>query len=221
MKSLFTAALVLIYSATYSGTTVAIEQPKYTVLEQSGDFELRAYDPMIVAETFIDGDMDDASNQGFRRIAGYIFGKNSVQSGESDKVAMTAPVTMQPVSKKIAMTTPVTSTPAFNTSDGEQWRVHFVMPSEYSMSTLPVPDNPQVILREVPGSYFAALRFSGLVSDKKRAERTAELLRWVKERNITVIGEPSLARYNPPWTLPFLRRNEILIQYIPEAESGQ
>ncbi|MDP5053840.1 MAG: heme-binding protein [Congregibacter sp.] len=214
MKALLFVPLSALLLLIHAGMSMAIEEPNYTVIEQSGDFELRAYEPMIVAETFIDGDMDTASNQGFRKIAGYIFGKNSVQSGESEKVAMTAPVTMQAVPQKIAMTTPVTST-----RDGEQWRVHFVMPSEYTMDTLPVPDNPEVTLREVPGSYFAVLRFSGLVSEKKRADKTDELLRWLKERDVAVVGEPSLARYNPPWTLPFLRRNEVMIEYLPKAPS--
>ena len=195
----------------YHATAMATEEPNYTLLEQSGEFELRVYDPMIVAETLISGDMDSASNQGFRRIAGYIFGKNSAPSGDSEKIAMTTPVTMQAVPQKIAMTIPVTSTAV-----GDQWRVQFVMPSEYSMDTLPIPDDPTVTLREVPGAHYAVLRFSGLVSDKKRAAKTADLIAWVNERKISVVGEPSLARYDPPWTLPFLRRNEVIVQYRPK-----
>ncbi|EED32876.1 soul heme-binding protein [gamma proteobacterium NOR5-3] len=187
---------------------MAIDEPSYTVLEKSGDVELRAYDPMIVAETLVPGAMDSASNQGFRLIAGYIFGKNSARSGEAEKISMTAPVTLQAVPEKIDMTTPVTTEKV-----GEQWRVHFVMPSEYSMDTLPVPDNPAVRLREVPQAHYAVLRFSGLVNEKKRAAKIAELRQWLKARNITAVGAPELARYNPPWTLPFLRRNEIMIQY--------
>lgn len=208
MKSLF-AALLLI---TFSGIAMAIEEPSYTVLEQAGDFELRAYAPMIVAETIVSGAMDDASNQGFRRIAGYIFGKNATPSGASEKIDMTTPVSMQAEPVKIAMTTPVTSTPA-----GEQWRVHFVMPGEYSMDTLPVPKNSAVTLRAIPSQHYAALRFSGLVSDAKREQKIEALLRWLDEQNIEAVGEPSLARYNPPWTLPFLRRNEVMVRYIPES----
>lgn len=187
---------------------MAIDEPSYTVLEKSGDFELRAYDPMIIAETLVSGEMDSASNQGFRLIAGYIFGKNSARSGEAEKISMTAPVTMQAVPEKIDMTTPVTTEKV-----GEQWRVHFVMPSEYTMDTLPVPDNPAVTLREIPGAHYAVLRFSGLVSEKKRAAKITELQEWVRERDITTAGSPELARYNPPWTLPFLRRNEVMIRY--------
>ena len=185
------------------------EEPKHTVLEQSGDFELRAYDSMIVAETFITGEMDGASNEGFRRIAGYIFGKNSAPSGDSEKIAMTAPVTMQAVSAEIAMTTPVTSSQI----DGE-WRVQFVMPRGYTLDTLPVPDDTRVTLREVPRSHYAVLRFSGLVSEKKRAAKTKDLMVLVQDRDLRVMGVPLLARYDPPWTLPFLRRNEVMIQYL-------
>uniref|UniRef100_UPI003F6BE5F1 SOUL family heme-binding protein n=1 Tax=Congregibacter sp. TaxID=2744308 RepID=UPI003F6BE5F1 len=116
MRILFAALFLFIYA----GTCMATEEPEYTLIEQSGDYELRAYDPMIVAETRIAGDMGSASNKGFRRIAGYIFGKNSARSGESEKISMTAPVTMQAVPEKIAMTTPVTST-----REGEEWRVQF------------------------------------------------------------------------------------------------
>uniref|UniRef100_UPI003F6C7AEE SOUL family heme-binding protein n=1 Tax=Congregibacter sp. TaxID=2744308 RepID=UPI003F6C7AEE len=140
-------------------------------------------------------------------------GKNSARSGESEKISMTAPVTMQAVPEKIAMTTPVTST-----REGEEWRVQFIMPKEYTLDTLPFPDDPAVTLREVPRSYYAVLRFSGLVSEKKRALKTGELLQWAAHRGITTIGNPSLARYDPPWTLPFLRRNEVRIQYDPNTE---
>ncbi|WOJ94034.1 heme-binding protein [Congregibacter variabilis] len=187
---------------------MAADEPSYTLLEKSGDFELRIYDPMIIAETLVSGEMDSASNQGFRLIAGYIFGKNSSRTGEAQKISMTTPVTMQAAPEKINMTSPVTTERV-----GERWRIHFVMPSEYSMETLPIPDNPAVTLREVPATHYAVLRFSGLVGEKKRAVKIAELQQWLAKKNISPTGSPELARYDPPWTLPFLRRNEILIQY--------
>jgi effector-binding domain-containing protein len=124
---------------------------------------------------------------------------------------MTAPVTMevQPKpSEKIAMTTPVTMA-----QEGEQWRMHFVMPAEYTMQTLPKPNNPQVNVREIPEQNYAAIRFSGFSGAKKVDRKTKELLAWMSEKGLEPIGTPELARYNPPITPPFFRRNEVLIRY--------
>jgi hypothetical protein len=204
MKRFF-AGLIL---ACCAGSAMAIEEPGYEVIEKSGDFELRAYGPMIVAETRVTGPMDDASSAGFRLIADYIFGNNTARAGGNAKISMTAPVTMEPTPEKISMTAPVSMQ-----QSGEQWRVHFVMPSRYTLETLPKPNNPAVELREVPASNFAVIRFSGLVGDKKRAAKEAELMHWLDSKGIQPIGQPQLARYNPPWTLPFLRRNEIMVAY--------
>lgn len=187
---------------------MATEEPGYTVVEQSGDFELRAYSPMIVAETMVSGPMDDASSAGFRLIADYIFGNNTSRAGEQEEISMTAPVTMKAESEKISMTAPVSMERA-----GDRWRVHFVMPSQYNLDTLPTPNNPAVSLREVPASQYAVIRFSGLVGEKKLAAKTAELMAWLQSKDIKPIGQPELARYNPPWTLPFLRRNEVMVAY--------
>jgi hypothetical protein len=190
--------------------TMATEVPKYNVIETAGDYELRAYAPMVVAETLVDGSLDDASSAGFKRIADYIFGNNTSRAGNSEKISMTAPVTMAPKAKseKISMTAPVT----MQQKEG-QWRMYFVMPSQYTLDTLPTPNNPAVTLREVPASRVAVVRFSGLAGDEKTAKKTAELLAWLKTKQITPLGNPELARYNPPWTLPFLRRNEVLVSY--------
>jgi len=187
---------------------MATEEPSYEVIEKSGDFELRTYSPMIVAETQVAGPMDDASSAGFRLLADYIFGNNTSHAGSNEKISMTAPVTMEPRSEKISMTAPVSMQPT-----GEQWRVHFVMPSKYTLDTLPKPNNPAVALREVPASNVAVIRFSGLVGEKKRAAKEAELISWLDSKGIEPIGQPQLARYNPPWTLPFLRRNEVMVYY--------
>lgn len=194
----------------FANVAMAIEEPKFTVLEKSGAFELRAYAPRVVAETLVDGSLDDASGAGFRRIADYIFGNNTSQKGGSEKISMTAPVGMVPktASEKISMTAPV----AMQQSGG-QWRMYFVMPSQYTLSTLPTPNNPAVTLRELPETRMAVLRFSGLAGEEKAATKTAELIAWLKSKNITPIGTPELARYNPPWTLPFLRRNEVMVAY--------
>ncbi|MES2586605.1 MAG: heme-binding protein [Pseudomonadota bacterium] len=205
--------LVFLTSILIASTAMATEEPKYVLLEKSEPFELRAYAPQIVAEVSVEGDLDAASNQGFRLIAAYIFGKNQV----TEKIAMTAPVGIessdQNKSAKIAMTAPVgieASRSPENT--GNQWTVSFVMPSEYTMTSLPRPLNPQVKIREVPPEKRAVITFSGFYNAEKVQEKTQALLDWVRLKNLKTIGEPQFARYNPPWTLPFMRRNEVMIQ---------
>ena len=193
---------------------MATEEPKYTVLEQSEPFELRAYAPMIVAEIKVKGDLDSASGDGFRQIAAYIFGQNKV----SEKIAMTTPVTMEPrensQSTKIAMTTPVMIEPDQDPKKGnaQEWTVAFVMPAEYTMETLPRPLNSQIEIKEIPGEKKAVITFSGFYDNKKVNEMTQTLEFWIKSKGLEVLGKPQFARYNPPWTLPFMRRNEIMIQ---------
>ena len=127
----------------------------------------------------------------------------------AEKIAMTAPVTIdrQEASQKIAMTAPVTLE-----QQGTRWRVHFVMPSEYRLADLPRPNNAAVALREIPGRKVAALRFSGLAGEDKVATKTAELRDWIAARGMSAAGAAQLARYDPPSTLPFMRRNEILTE---------
>ncbi|MGB7816682.1 MAG: heme-binding protein [Methylotenera sp.] len=187
---------------------MAIEEPKFELIEKANSFELRAYKPMILAEVLVDGDMDSASSKGFRLIADYIFGNNKSKSGSSEKISMTAPVIVEPKSEKISMTAPV----SLQETSGK-WRVHFVMPSQYTLETLPTPNNPQVMLREVSSKKFAVVRFSGLAGNIKTAKKMEELLAWVVSKKLKPIGTPELARYNPPWTLPFLRRNEVMVEY--------
>ena len=187
----------------------AIEEPAYTVTEKSGAFELRAYDPKIIAEVLVSGNMKQASNAGFKQIAGYIFGGNTSQKGNSEKISMTAPVTMEPgPSEKISMTAPVTMK-----QNSDKWLVHFVMPSKYTMATLPKPNNPAVTLKQIPKKNYAVVRFSGFAGARKVANLTINLENWLKTKNITPKGKAELSRYNPPWTLPFFRRNEVMIAY--------
>ena len=194
--------------ALFSGAIMAIEEPGFDLLEKTEPYELRAYKPRIVAETIIPGSLKNASSAGFKRIANYIFGNNASRSGESQKISMTAPVSMVPKLEKISMTAPV------NMEQSEkQWRMQFFMPSQYTMDNLPKPNNPAVTLRTLPASTFAVLRFSGLAGEEKTADKTADLLAWLKGKGIEPTGEPMLARYNPPWTLPFLRRNEVMVAY--------
>lgn len=205
-------ALFFLTSLFIMGNVMATEEPKYSLLEKSESFELRSYAPQIIAQVKVTGDMDAASSQGFRLIAAYIFGQNQV----NQTIAMTAPVGIemntQAQNAKIAMTAPVGIQADKESQAGaQQWTVSFVMPAEYTLTSLPKPINPQVKIRELPAEKKAVLVFSGLYSEDKVLEKTQALEAWIKLKGLQITGEPQFARYNPPWTLPFLRRNEILI----------
>ncbi len=195
---------------------MAIEEPAFKVISKTGSFEVRQYAPMLVAETTVEGDMDEASNKGFRKIADYIFGNNqSAQSGNAAKIAMTAPVTLEPQSEKIAMTAPVTLSATGQEAGmaaSNKWRVHFVMPSQYTLSNIPQPKNPDVKLREIPGKLFAVNSYSGFNTQARVQSKTDELSAWVLTQKMKALSSPQLSRYDPPWTLPMFRRNEIMIE---------
>ncbi len=178
-----------------------VEEPKYTAVERSGSFELRDYPPIIVAEVAVKGERYAAINEGFHRIADYIFGNNVA----AEKVAMTAPVTQQ-ANEKIAMTAPVTQQ-----GTGDAWTVQFIMPAQYTLETLPKPKNDDVKLKAFPAERVAAIRFSGVADDKLLRDKTAELQAMMESRKLTANGPLRYAFYNPPWVLGPLRRNEILI----------
>jgi hypothetical protein len=180
---------------------MATEEPAYTVVKAYDTFEVREYAPYAVAQTTVAGDADEAANQGFRILAGYIFGKNK---GER-KIEMTAPVT-QAVSEpvKIAMTAPVTQSPA---SSG--WLIEFAMPKGMTVANLPEPIDPRITLRDLPARTFAVIRYSGLWSQSSYESHLAILLDGLKAQGIAYRGEPIWSRYDAPWTLWFLRRNEI------------
>jgi len=179
-----------------------VEQAKYTVVESHDALEIRDYEPMIVAEAEVSGERKEAINQGFRIIADYIFGNNAPKQN----VAMTAPVIQQPA-EKIAMTAPVTQESA-----GNSWKVRFVMPASYTMDTLPKPNNDEVKLEKVPGKRFAVIRFSGMAAEESLKERTDELNAFIKDKNLNALSQPTYAFFNPPWTLPFLKRNEVMVE---------
>ncbi|MCH2038114.1 MAG: heme-binding protein [Rickettsiales bacterium] len=183
-----------------------VEQPKYQVVSSEGSIEMRRYAPMIIAEVTVTGEREDATGKGFRFLADYIFGNNTVKQD----IAMTAPVQQQEA-EKIAMTAPVQQQ-----SEGNEWKIRFVMPSEYTMETLPEPNNDVVTLKEVPAKQFIAITFSGTNSDDNVAKHEAELLDYIQNAQIETIGTPLYAFYNPPWTLPLLRRNEVMIE-VPSS----
>lgn len=184
------------------GIRQGTEEPSFTVERKVGDVEIRRYGDRIAAETTIDADEEKARNEGFRRLAGYIFGGNTGKT----KIAMTAPVAQQS-SEKIAMTAPV----AAQRGAAGQWAIRFYMPSEYTMETLPTPKDDRVRLVTVPGERVAVLRYSGAYDPQAVEVKTAELLTTLRDNGIEPAGEPMSWFYDPPWTVPFLRRNEAVV----------
>lgn len=193
-----------------AGTVVGIrsgtEEPPFKVERRigagDGEVEIRRYGSRIAAQTTIDADEEAARNEGFRRLARYIFGGNQGRA----KIAMTAPVAQQQ-GQKIAMTAPV----AAQRGSAGQWVIGFFMPSEHTLDTLPAPNDERVRLVEVPGERVAVLRFSGVASPDAVAARTGQLLEALRGEGIAPSGEPVTWFYDPPWTVPFRRRNEIAV----------
>jgi DNA gyrase inhibitor GyrI len=184
-----------------------IETPKYEVLSAHKGYEIRQYQSHILAEVKVTGTYKESVNQGFRKIADYIFGNNTA----SGSIAMTAPVLheKQTASEKIPMTSPVLHGKTVETGS---YTVAFVMPSSYTLETLPKPNNPDVTVRVVPPKKYAALRFRGYAPEGKVARKMEAMLALLKQDNITPVGSPSVAQYNPPWTPPFMRHNEVLVE---------
>lgn len=184
-----------------------IETPKYEVLSAKKGYEIRLYPSHIVAEVQVTGTYNESTNKGFRTIADYIFGNNTA----SGSIAMTAPVLheKQLASEKISMTAPVLHG---KTGETGSYTVAFVMPSSYTLETLPKPNNADVTVRAVPPKKYAALRFSGYAPESKVQRKTQLLLALLKQDDVTPVGSPSVAEYHPPWTPPFMRRNEILVE---------
>ncbi len=194
--------LVAIAAAAAGPLMSRVEQPDYTIVETQGAIEIRDYAPMIAAETSVEGERTAAIGEGFRRIAGYIFGDNAPR----EKIAMTAPVQQQKGSK-IAMTAPVQQQGA----DGA-WSVRFIMPKQWTMETLPAPTDARVKLVPLPARRFAVIRFSGSAGQAALDAKTKELQDFISARGMTPQGEPLYAFYNPPWTLPFFKRNEVMLE---------
>lgn len=187
---------------------MATESPKYEVLEKRDGFEVRRYAGFVVAETEVEASREDAGNQAFRRLAGYIFGGNTAKQ----EIAMTAPVTQ---SQRIEMTSPVTQQ-----ASGSKWLVQFSMPSSWTMNTLPTPNDARVTLREVPPKTVAVVRYSGTWSEANYLEHLAKLKKQVAAGGLQTVGEPVWARYDPPYMPWFLRTNEVQLELAPTGEPG-
>jgi len=182
---------------------VGIEKAKYEVIEKEGKFEVRQYRPQIIAETIVEAGFDEAANMAFRWLFDYISGENR----KKESIAMTAPVSQKAGSQKIAMTVPVNQ----QRSEGK-YSVSFLMPSKYTMATLPEPLDPSVRLREVPARKVAAIRYSGTWSQKRYEAKKALLEEFIAGKGLRITGQDIFARYDPPFQLWFLRRNEVLFE---------
>ena len=187
-----TAAILII---TVGPLMSRVEQAPYSVELSEGSIELRAYSPMVIAQVRTSGSRSTAISDGFRMIAGYIFGANASRR----KIEMTAPVMQERagVDGKAA--------------EGD-WFVRFVMPRQWTLATLPKPSDPRVTLAAQPAATFATIRFSGWAGRRSVETETQRLSAFIAKRNLDPIGAPVYAFFNPPWTLPFFRRNEIMIE---------
>ncbi len=198
------AAGLLFSLLVFGGVAMAVEEAPYTVVTHEGQFEVRDYPPLVAAQVTVSGDQDQAANTGFRLLAAYIFGGNHAQQ----RIAMTAPVEQsQAAGQKIAMTAPVIQAQGGPGS----WVVRFIMPAGSTLDNLPVPNDPSVHLVALPSARFAVVRFSGLAYAGDVAQQTQALREFVTAHHWQPVGPASLARFNPPWTLWFLRRNEVML----------
>lgn len=210
VRTLYTISLVsvtLMFSTACSVLGVeSVEEAPYSTSLNDGAFELRDYDSFAVAETRVEADFENAGNLAFRKLFAYISGENTAGA----KIKMTTPViAAKPIKylgEKIAMTAPVISE-----LDGEYWVYRFVLPKMYTADTAPRPLNPDIAIVEVPPQRVAAVRYSGRATEKARIKNAKALLEWISGEKLTQLSEPRWAGYNPPWTLPALRRNEVLV----------
>lgn len=183
------------------GIRAGTEEPPYRVEQTVGAVEVRTYAPRLAAQTEVEGETRAALNEGFRRIADYIFGANVSRSS----IAMTAPVVQAPASETIAMTAPVVQT----RSGADRWTVRFIMPAKYSVENLPRPRDPRVTIVNAPAQRYAVLRFSGSRAPAAVERRKDQLLVVVAGARLQATGPVEAWFYDPPWTPPFLRRNEV------------
>ena len=200
---------ILILLLALKGTLMAIEEPKYTLIEKNDTYELRTYAPYIVAQTQVTGNYDDMGNQAFRILFKYISGENKQRS----TIEMTAPVIQENTKQegqKIQMTAPVIQ--ELDTQNPKSAIYSFVMPENFTLKTLPVPMDKRITIKEIPAKTVAVRVFSGLWGEDNFRENETVLLDALKEANIKMMGKPSYARYNSPFSLWFMRRNEIMVE---------
>lgn len=183
----------------FQASAMAIEEPNYEIIESSEDYELRRYEPYLIAEVDVSGGMNKAGNSAFRILAGYIFGDNEAAT-------------------EMAMTAPVTST---RPGSDDQTTVAFVMEEGYSIETLPVPNDQRIRIREVPERLMAVRRYSGRWTDANYEKQKGLLIESLSEATLDIVGEPILARYNSPFSLPMVRRNEVMLEVSTSSSEPQ
>lgn len=183
-----------------------VEQAEYSIVTSTQDYEIRIYPEHIVAQTVVTGPYQKALNQGFRIIARYIFGGNT----QKESIAMTSPVIEKSsTSESIAMTTPVIAT-----LEGASHTIAFGMPRSYTLETLPVPNDTRIQIITIPEKKMAALRFSGMRTDARVQSKKKTLLEALKKDSVVTIGQVQYARYNAPWTPPWMTRHEVLVEVV-------
>jgi effector-binding domain-containing protein len=178
------------------------DEPNYQVLNDYGHIQIRHYPALVVAQTEVNADYKNSSSQGFQRLAGYIFGNNKKQQ----QMTMTAPVIQEQEAETMAMTAPV-----IQQKSGPVWLMAFVLPQGYSLSTAPEPLDSAVVIKEIPDKKVAVIQYSGSLCEQGIEEKSEELKNWLSEQGYKAISPSRSAAYDPPWTLPFLRRNEVHI----------
>ena len=200
---------LLLLIALSTGSVMAIEEAKYDVISKDDKIEVRHYTPHVVAETIVNGELEEVGSEAFQLLFSYITGDNVSQSD----IAMTAPVGQQSTGEDIAMTAPVGQKA---TETG--WAVSFMMPASYTLETLPSPNDERVVLRQVASQTIAAIRYSGFWSESNYLEHKVKLENWIQQSHYQVNGDALWARYNAPFMPWFLRRNEVLIPVIDTNE---
>ncbi len=202
MKKIITVLTTICLSACSIVGIRNADEPSYQVLTEEGPIQIRHYPSLVVAQTEVNANYKNASGLAFQRLAGYIFGNNKKQQA----ISMTAPVIQQQQAEKLAMTAPV-----MQQKSGAVWVMTFLLPQGYTLSTAPVPLDSAVLIQEIPDKKVATLRYTGSLSEQGIEEKSAELTDWLSQQHYQAISPPRSAAYDPPWTLPFLRRNEVHI----------
>ena len=211
MKTLFIIFSIIFMNLLYSGNLMATETVAYSVHESMDNgIEIRNYESHLIAEVTVRGKRGRAANAAFRVLAGFIFGGN--QSRQS--VAMTAPVSQTPISEKIAMTAPVSQQSQNRDSMDGPWLINFAMPSEYTLETLPIPNDERITVREVEAHQTIAIRFSGMSRKANLDKHHEALIKKITELELKVDENPTYAFYDRPMTRPSRRRNEIHYRII-------
>lgn len=198
-----TLASALVVSLAMTGCSVfgakAAPEPEFTQISKEAPFEVREYPELVLVKTSMSSEEDDA----FMRLFRYISGANE----GNREIAMTAPVLENPEGTEIAMTAPVLQ----NTTLGEPSEMAFILTADFTSETAPIPTDPAVKLDVIPSRRVAVVTFSGRANAQDFATHRAKLEAWIADSGLTAAGPAELAQYNPPWTVPALRRNEVLI----------